>query len=109
MQKVNGVIFSLGDCKIVTYDNIMGIFFFEIGLMYIYIRILCNSIRCTCKGKIKSIVYHPTQEFHQPVNPLMYSAFAIELSDLSKPFKFARLKGFDRLENCLTKGTYERF
>ena len=42
-------------------------------------------------------------------NPLMYSAFAIELSDLSKPFKFARLKGFERLENCLTKGTYERF
>ena len=36
-------------------------------------------------------------------------AFAIELSDLSKPFKFARLKGFERLENCLTKGTYERF
>ena len=35
--------------------------------------------------------------------------FAIELSDLSKPFKFARLKGFERLENCLTKGTYERF
>ena len=35
----------------------------------------------------------------------MYSAFAIELSDLSKPFKFARLKGFERLENCLTKGT----
>ena len=43
------------------------------------------------------------------INPLMYSAFAIELSDLSKPFKFARLKGFERLENCLTKGTYERF
>ena len=43
------------------------------------------------------------------LNPLMYSAFAIELSDLSKPFKFARLKGFERLENCLTKGTYERF
>ena len=42
-------------------------------------------------------------------NPLMYNAFAIELSDLSKPFKFARLKGFERLENCLTKGTYERF
>ena len=42
-------------------------------------------------------------------NPLMYSAFAIELSDLSKPFMFARLKGFERLENCLTKGTYERF
>ena len=40
---------------------------------------------------------------------IMYSAFAIELSDLSKPFKFARLKGFERLENCLTKGTYERF
>ena len=39
------------------------------------------------------------------INPLMYSAFAIELSDLSKPFKFARLKGFERLENCLTKGT----
>ena len=39
----------------------------------------------------------------------MYSAFAIELSDLSKPFKFARLKGFERLENCLTKGTYEWF
>ena len=38
----------------------------------------------------------------------MYSAFAIELSDLSKPFKFARLKGFERLENCLTKGTYEK-
>ena len=35
--------------------------------------------------------------------------FAIELSDLSKPFKFARLKGFERLENCLTKGTYEMF
>ena len=37
--------------------------------------------------------------------------FAIELSDLSKPFKFARLEGFERLENCLTKGTYmyERF
>ena len=35
--------------------------------------------------------------------------FAIELSDLSKPFKFARLKSFERLENCLTKGTYERF
>ena len=45
----------------------------------------------------------------QLCNPLMYSAFAIELSDLSKPFKFARLKGFERLENCLTKGTYERF
>ena len=43
------------------------------------------------------------------LNPLMYSAFAIELSDLSKPLKFARLKGFERLENCLTKGTYERF
>ena len=43
------------------------------------------------------------------VDPLMYSAFAIELSDLSKPFKFARLKGFERLGNCLTKGTYERF
>ena len=43
------------------------------------------------------------------INPLMDSAFAIELSDLSKPFKFARLKGFERLENCLTKGTYERF
>ena len=43
------------------------------------------------------------------IYPLMYSAFAIELSDLSKPFKFARLKGFERLENCLTKGTYERF
>ena len=44
-------------------------------------------------------------------SPLMYSAFAIELSDLSKPFKFARLKGFERLENCPTKGTYmyERF
>ena len=42
-------------------------------------------------------------------NPLMYSEFAIELSDLSKPFKFARLKGFERLENCLTNGTYERF
>ena len=42
-------------------------------------------------------------------NTLMYGAFAIELSDLSKPFKFARLKGFERLENCLTKGTYERF
>ena len=43
--------------------------------------------------------------------PLMYSAFAMEVSDLSKPFKFARLKGFERLENCLTKGTYmyERF
>ena len=39
----------------------------------------------------------------------MYSAFAIELSDLLKPFKFARLKGFERLENCLPKGTYERF
>ena len=39
----------------------------------------------------------------------MYSAFAIELSDLSKPFKFARLKGFERLENCLTKGTFERW
>ena len=25
-----------------------------------------------------------------------------------RPFKFARLKGFERLENCLTKGTYER-
>ena len=43
------------------------------------------------------------------INPPVYSAFAIELSDLSKPFKFARLKGFERLENCLTKGTYERF
>ena len=43
------------------------------------------------------------------LNPLMYSAFAIELSDLSKPFKFARLKGFERLENCLIKGTYQRF
>ena len=43
------------------------------------------------------------------INPLMYSAFAIELSDLSKRFKFARLKGFERLENCLTKGTYGRF
>ena len=39
----------------------------------------------------------------------MYSAFAIELSDLSKPFQFARLKSFERFENCLTKGTYERF
>ena len=38
------------------------------------------------------------------INPLMYGAFAIELSDLSKPFKFARLKGFERLE-----GTYARF
>ena len=38
----------------------------------------------------------------------MYSAFAMELSDLSKPFKFARLKGFERLENCPTKGTYEK-
>ena len=47
--------------------------------------------------------------FFISVHPLMYSAFAIELSDLSKPFKFARLKGFERLENCLTKGTYERF
>ena len=38
----------------------------------------------------------------------MYSAFAIEFSDLSKPFKFARLNGFERLEleKCLTKGTY---
>ena len=28
------------------------------------------TVLCTrrCKGKIKSIVYHPTQEFHQPVN-----------------------------------------
>ena len=42
-------------------------------------------------------------------NPLMYCAFAIELSDLSKPFKFARLKGFERLENSLTNGTYETF
>ena len=25
-----------------------------------------------------------------------------------RPFKFARLKGFERLENCLTKGTFER-
>ena len=40
----------------------------------------------------------------------MYSAFAIELSDLYRDtFKFARLKGFEKLENCLTKGTYERF
>ena len=39
----------------------------------------------------------------------MYSAVAIELSDLSKPFKFARLKGLERLENCLAKGTCERF
>ena len=39
----------------------------------------------------------------------MYSAFAMELSDISKPFKFARLNGFERLENRLTKGTYERF
>ena len=39
----------------------------------------------------------------------MYSAFVIELSDLSKPFKFARLKGFERLKNCLIKGTYESF
>ena len=39
----------------------------------------------------------------------MYSVFAIELSELSKPFKFARLKGFERLGNCLTKGTYERW
>ena len=30
------------------------------------------------------------------INPLMFSAFAVELSDLSKPFKFARLKGFER-------------
>ena len=45
-----------------------------------------------------------------PVLTLLCSVhFAIELSDLSKPFKFARLKGFERLENCLTKGTYERF
>ena len=47
------------------------------------------------------------------INPLTVCTvhFAIELSDLSKPFKFARLKGFERLENCLTKGTYmyERF
>ena len=35
--------------------------------------------------------------------------FAIELSDLSKPFKFARLKGFERLENCLTKGPMKGF
>ena len=43
----------------------------------------------------------------------MYSAFAIELSDLSKPFKFARLKGFERLERKLSDKrdlhVYERF
>ena len=56
-----------------------------------------------CLLTLHSLCIGPT------LNPLMYSAFAIELSDLSKPLKFARLKDFERLENCLTKGTCERF
>ena len=68
---------------------------------------MCGA--CSNENAIKQALlrYRVSCLFH--VNPLMYSAFAIELSDLSKPFKFARLKGFERLENCLTKGTYERF
>ena len=63
-------------------------------------------------GGCHSILYHDaflSSVSLISINLLMYRAFAVELSDLSKPFKFARLKGFERLENCLTKGTYERF
>ena len=45
---------------------------------------------------------------HMFINPLMYSAFAIELSDLSKPFKFARLKGFERSDNSMANALYIR-
>ena len=39
----------------------------------------------------------------QLINPLMYGAFAIELSDVSKPFKFTRLKGFDKVKKLSDK------
>ena len=42
-------------------------------------------------------------DVHYTINPLMYSAFAIELSDLSKPFKFARLKGFEKVRKLSDK------
>ena len=58
---------------------------------------------------IKAAMVSNCTDVKQFVLTLLCSVhFAIELSDLSKPFKFARLKGFERLENCLTKGTYER-
>ena len=60
--------------------------------------------------KICLIKWHNLEKLSKLLLTLLCSVyFAIELSDLSKPFKFARLKGFERLENCLTKGTYERF
>ena len=86
--------------------------------MYMYICSLYKLI-FLLKSRLYAAIGLPltvTYMYHENVNnkhkclinPLMYSAFAIELSDLSKPFKFARLKGFERLENCLTKGTFER-
>ena len=73
-----------------------------------------DTVKCGDRELVKTTTksvrsFHCSYIHLLPVNPLMYSAFAIELSDLSKPFMFARLKGFERLENCLTKGTYERF
>ena len=34
-----------------------------------------------CKGKIQSIVCHPTQEFHQPINLQKYWVFLIDLQN----------------------------
>ena len=73
-------------------------------------KMLKNVFCFLSKGQCKIVTIFMCRTASFPLfNPLMYSAFAIELSDLSKPFKFARLKGFERLENCLTKGTFERF
>ena len=71
---------------------------------------LCMSIRViSCRAKGCVFVCRVCAFCIYPLTLLCSVHFAIELSDLSKPFKFARLEGFERLENCPTKGTYERF
>ena len=77
--------------------------------MHFHYVLVNDSTTCFKENKHTRRINLKRPMLYFPFNPLMYSAFAIELSDLSKPFKFARLKGFERLENCLTKGTYERF
>ena len=85
--------------QIWNYIHVQCIFRPKLGLQFF----LNNIIPCV--QRMQSAIRY-NRHVHVVVNPLMYSAFAIELSYLSKPKQKGPMKGFERWNNSLNKHTF---
>ena len=93
--------------KSVSCHSILSLLSEKLLVLHSFIHQLYLHISVfTQGGPFKREVARLADFINHLTHPLVYSAFCHRIV---RPFKFARLKGFERLENCLTKGTYERF